>query len=904
MSIYAYENIVILFVDFCFSLFSKMAESRISGTEAVAPNTVASANIRDITKCSRCQYQLQDPQTFLCLHSFCKQCLVGIEKSEKDDSTGYECPQCQSFTPEKDIHVHQFLVELLNAQKLAKNGPQVAKCELCESRNAKWYCRQCKKRNWMCDQCKNQHDKFVEHEVFTLENLKEEHIMLGKPRYCTEHVEHKLELYCIQCKKTLCLLCKIKEHDDHKAEPINDTGKRMLPQIHTDVEKIKEIIKQNQNTVTILDKEKEAAIKQSNKQITEYENKVSKHSQVLAWTTTALAKTTGAALFHHLDTCLHEKIQQVIQSDFRVPASHTLPLKQRTKAPSMKISSDTVASANVRDITKCSRCQYQLQDPKTLRCLHSLCKQCLDGIEKSEKVDSAGYECPQCQSFTPEKDIYIHPLLVELLDAQTLSRNGPQVAKCELCESRNAKWYCRQCKKRNWMCDQCKDQHDKFVEHEVFALENLKEEHIMLGKPLYCTEHVEHKLELYCIQCKKTLCILCKIKEHDDHKSELFNDARKGILPQIYADLEKIKEIIKQTQNTINILDKEKEATITQFNKRIREYENMVSEQSQVLALTTTALAKSTGAALFRHLVSGLHKKIKQVTQSDFRIPASRCWPWEKRTEKPSMKISLDVGSSWRVSRLAIVWDRIWVIHQNVGTVYKFDFDGQKDGEFQLDTRIYEPITAVQVDLQQAVVAANSGLYVINKLEHGNLTEKLQTGDFCDVSFRADGIVYAFEQREGIVFPFDVFNTNWRKGNTIQLENYYKKLAKQYDNTFVVKNDCFYVCLMHTCKIIQYDMEGRELQIIASDGLVQPSICGIDAENSILIVNNITRVNHHHSCLQWIDFSGNILCSVQCSGKRRSSYKFDFTPLFAVYQNEKRLWCIDDHSELALFVHE
>ena len=58
--------------------------------------------LEERVKCPICLERFSDPQTFPCLHSFCKKCVDGLAKTTQYLGAAgpvecYRCPECRSF---------------------------------------------------------------------------------------------------------------------------------------------------------------------------------------------------------------------------------------------------------------------------------------------------------------------------------------------------------------------------------------------------------------------------------------------------------------------------------------------------------------------------------------------------------------------------------------------------------------------------------------------------------------------------------------------------------------------------------------------------------------------------------------------------------------------------------------
>ena len=217
------------------------------------------------------------------------------------------------------------------------------------------------------------------------------------------------------------------------------------------------------------------------------------------------------------------------------------------------------APTNTRDITKCSKCQYRLQDPRTLLCLHSFCKHCLETIDKTETEGENGSECPQCQRFTPKQSVRVVPFLVQLIDIEVEAAKSKGIRKCERCGTKDAKWFCAECKKKNWFCDECKSDHDDCFEHKVVASKEANPEEHLFNKPLYCTKHAHTELESFCWHCMACLCVKCKIEDHLNHNTDPLCDVlQNDLLPRVKERLYDFQNSIKIHRDKAKDIEKEK----------------------------------------------------------------------------------------------------------------------------------------------------------------------------------------------------------------------------------------------------------------------------------------------------------------------------------------------------------
>ena len=229
-------------------------------------------------------------------------------------------------------------------------------------------------------------------------------------------------------------------------------------------------------------------------------------------------------------------------------------------------------------------------------------------------------------------------------------------------------------------------------------------------------------------------------------------------------------------------------------------------------------------------------------------------------------------------TQISIVFDRIWVINHKKGIVYQFKFDGENDGEIQLDSIIIKPLVAVQLDPGRAVIAVESGLFCVNG--NGQFLNKITEGNFSFVCYGLDDILYALMLDGGKIMRFQFVCNTFRKQADISLQHYTTDSVDNwpnYKNTFVFQNGNIYVCFVNTHFIIQYDMVGNKIKTTIRN-LNFPAICGSSCDNYFLVTS------HNGKYIGWLN----------SSGKTEKYLSLNYNPWCALWQNANVLWVLDD----------
>ena len=136
---------------------------------------------------------------------------------------------------------------------------------------------------------------------------------------------------------------------------------------------------------------------------------------------------------------------------------------------------------NISQPLNCSICHNAYTDPKLLQCNHVFCRDCLVGLAHR---NTQGLPCPTCRQVTP-----IPPAGVA----------GLQPANRFL---------------------EILDQHKK-VKNDI----------------LYCQQHQNRELELYCETCEELICFQCTIQQHHDHKYNLIGEVFEKHKQEIISSL-------------------------------------------------------------------------------------------------------------------------------------------------------------------------------------------------------------------------------------------------------------------------------------------------------------------------------------------------------------------------------
>ena len=179
------------------------------------------------------------------------------------------------------------------------------------------------------------------------------------------------------------------------------------------------------------------------------------------------------------------------------------------------------ALKKLEDQLNCPVCLDTFTDPKQLQCNHIYCRQCLGRLVVRNQQGQFILTCPNCRLVTP-------------VPASGVA--GLPAA---------------------------------FIINNLFELrDTLKEDKKAKEGALYCADHQERELELYCESCEQLICVQCVITKHTGHKCNLVKDV-----------LGKCKEEIKASLSPA----KEQLSAVGKASKQVKSQKKMIVDQQATL---------------------------------------------------------------------------------------------------------------------------------------------------------------------------------------------------------------------------------------------------------------------------------------------------------------------------------
>ena len=85
--------------------------------------------------------------------------------------------------------------------------------------------------------------------------------------------------------------------------------------------------------------------------------------------------------------------------------------------------------------------------------------------------------------------------------------------------------FCTEC--QSYLCSSCASIHKKlkhFRNHKVTSVENLDCKELKAERTIYCREHPEEPLKVFCLTCQVLVCLHCIVDSHQQHRLGQINE--------------------------------------------------------------------------------------------------------------------------------------------------------------------------------------------------------------------------------------------------------------------------------------------------------------------------------------------------------------------------------------------
>ena len=208
-------------------------------------------NLHDEVSCSVCMCTFNDPKQLPCLHSFCLNCLNGIQRTSGLHGK-ITCPECRrQFQIPGNGNPSELLTNvrinsLLDVLAIKECSTANVKCRNCDKRSAQTlYCFQC--CSFWCEQCILGHNIIrtnKEHKTLALKHFQDQDFeaVLKRPAFCQKkhHEKEELKFFCKGCKVAICNTCAVTLHEGHGKIPLQEATDARKIQINSVISSLKD----------------------------------------------------------------------------------------------------------------------------------------------------------------------------------------------------------------------------------------------------------------------------------------------------------------------------------------------------------------------------------------------------------------------------------------------------------------------------------------------------------------------------------------------------------------------------------------------------------------------------------------------------------------------------------------
>ena len=220
------------------------------------------------------------------------------------------------------------------------------------------------------------------------------------------------------------------------------------------------------------------------------------------------------------------------------------------------------ALKKVEEQLNCSVCLDIFTDPKLLQCLHVFCQTCLRKLVFQDEQGQLVLSCPNCRQITPVPANGVAGLqpafhINHLLDiAEDLRREKEAPARAKRADTSSAS-------------------HPPQQEEVIF-----------------CSEHGEEKLKLYCETCGELICLHCALKtgKHHNHDYVPLKEGFEQYKKEISSSLEPIKKLLSSVNEVLTQFERRSGEISDQRAAIEADIHTAINELHQVLDVRRTEL--------------------------------------------------------------------------------------------------------------------------------------------------------------------------------------------------------------------------------------------------------------------------------------------------------------------------
>ncbi|XP_047445836.1 tripartite motif-containing protein 16-like [Mugil cephalus] len=231
----------------------------------------------------------------------------------------------------------------------------------------------------------------------------------------------------------------------------------------------------------------------------------------------------------------------------------------------------------------CSICLDLLNDPVTIPCGHSYCRNCINShLDKEERKKV--YSCPECRRLFASRPVlsknYMIAVVVEELNKTGLQaapgKNryaGPEDVACDVCKGRKLKAFrsCLQC-----FASYCEEHIQPHYDVAPLMKHRLVEPSAKLQENI-CSRHQE-VMKMFCRTDQCCICYLCSKDEHKGHDKVSTVGERAKKQKELEATRQTIQQMIQNKEKDVKLLQQEEHSVNFSAENAVKNTEKIFTQ--------------------------------------------------------------------------------------------------------------------------------------------------------------------------------------------------------------------------------------------------------------------------------------------------------------------------------------
>ncbi|XP_071507047.1 E3 ubiquitin-protein ligase TRIM45-like [Diadema antillarum] len=362
---------------------------------------------------------------------------------------------------------------------------------------------------------------------------------------------------------------------------------------------------------------------------------------------------------------------------------------------------------------ECPICLALFNQPKSLICSHTFCKDCLESIFQT-LPNQQTIACPVCRGETPLPSGGVSKLqtnvpLSSLVDE--VKAKSPTCTVCETDEKPLAVSYCQDCGK--YMCKACEKSHSTwtpFSIHTIVAMSEVLSGKVPIKRRRKCKKHPHEDEDCFCPNCREYTCSKCWMLKHlqEGHKLEEAAIHEEKLMKNIEELKERTTskkttvethiEFIETQRNEINTMLRKLDDDI---DKTYEEYMELLSARRETLKCQVKRLSEKFEKELkvmeeeSRQLVSQMDA-MEELVKNGMKVPLEKdalfahdtlCEnlksflgqddPDEQITERWDVKVDVELPVKNSMNCMTRAQDGMMAVGSSKGGIHLYSPDGE-----------------------------------------------------------------------------------------------------------------------------------------------------------------------------------------------------------------------------------